>query len=250
MNGTVQELQELRQLQFRAGLVDTQGLQRAGLAFQQLGVDSREGADFFAESVSEIRLRLGELAAEGKQSQLELAEGLGVDLSALANLGDEELVLAQFEHVRRVFREQGADTARALSESFQGGVEAQRLASIAALPQAEYEAFIAILREGSTTSEETFRDIQRMGVGFGVAGNPGGADQAQRRGRSDSRPGRAAGPGDSHHRRHGRLAGGKQDRRRHHRRGAAGRHRRADRGRGPGLGRSAGRTGARRDRHS
>ena len=170
VNGTVRELQELRQLQFRAGLVDTQGLQRAGLAFQQLGIDAREGADFFAESVSEIRLRLGELAAEGQQSQLELAATLGVDLSALANLGDEELVLAQFDHVRRVFREQGADTARALSESFQGGVEAQRLASIAALPQAEYEAFIATLRQGSTTSEETFADIQRLGVGFGTAG--------------------------------------------------------------------------------
>ena len=170
VNGTVEELQELRQLQFRAGLVDTQGLQRAGLAFQQLGVDAREGADFYAEAVSEIRLRLGELAAEGKQSQLEIAQGLGVDLSALANLGDEDLILAQFEHVRRVYREQGADVARALTESFQGGVEAQRLASIAALPQAEYEAFIATLREGSTTSEETFRGIQRLGVGFGTAG--------------------------------------------------------------------------------
>ena len=170
INGSVQELQQLRQLQFRAGLADTQGLQRAGLAFQQLGIEAQEGADFFAESVSEIRLRLGELAAEGKQSQLEIARALGVDLSALANLGDEDLILAQFEHVRRIYREQGADVARALTESFQGGVEAQRLASIAALPETEYQAFIATLREGSTTSEETFNNIQRLGVGFANSG--------------------------------------------------------------------------------
>ena len=170
INGSVQELQQLRQLQFRAGLADTQGLQRAGLAFQQLGIEAQEGADFFAESVSEIRLRLGELAAEGQQSQLEVAKTLGVDLSALANLGDEDLILAQFDHVRRVYREQGADVARALTESFQGGVEAQRLASIAALPEAQYQAFIATLREGSTTSEETFDNIQRLGVGFANGG--------------------------------------------------------------------------------
>ena len=170
INGSVEELQRLRQLQFRAGLIDTQGLQRAGLAFQQLGIDADEGADFFAESVSEIRLRLGELAAEGKQSQLEIARTLGVDLSALADLSDEDLILAQFDHVRRVYQEQGADVARALTESFQGGVEAQRLASISALPQAEYEAFIATLQNGSTTSEETFDSIQQLGVGFGQSG--------------------------------------------------------------------------------
>ena len=172
VNGSIERLQELRQLQFRAGLEDTQGLQRSGAAFAGLGIEEQEGQDFFAEATSEFRLRLGELQAEGEQSQLALARQFGVDLESLAGLDATDQIIGQLEAVRRVRGEQGDEAARALAESLQGGVEAQRLTSIAGLDDREFQQFIATLSSAGVTSEETLQRIQELSVGFANARRP------------------------------------------------------------------------------
>ena len=103
-----------------------------------------------------------------------MARQFGGRPGILAGLDATDQIIGQLEAVRRVRGEQGDEAARALAESLQGGVEAQRLTSIAGLDDREFQQFIATLSSAGVTSEETLRNIQELSAGLSNARRPVG----------------------------------------------------------------------------